>query len=127
MELYAAVAKHNAGQTFLARDPEGEPASLLYLVWDMKRAYHLLGGGLPASRSLDTYSALIWEAIREASLRGLTYDFEGSMIERISKSFREFGGTPELYFRIRKVYSPEVVHAEAETRIASIKQGGGIS
>ena len=48
------------------------------------------------------------------------YDFEGSMIKRISKSFREFGGEPKLYFRIRKIYSPEVIKMEAEQQIEKL-------
>lgn len=95
-------------------------SSLIFLVWDERRMYHLLGGGIPDCRSLDTYAALIWEAIKLSRKMGLVYDFEGSMIKRISKSFREFGGEPQLYFRIRKVFEPEVVRAEAERQIARL-------
>lgn len=115
--LSLAVALRGAGRTMCAIDADGEPASLIYLVWDDRRAYQLLGGGLPGKRSADTYAALMWRAIGVAHEKGLAYDFEGSMIERISKSFREFGGAPEPYFRIRKVYSPEVVRMEAEGKI----------
>jgi len=45
------------------------------------------------------------------------------MIKRISKSFREFGGDPKLYFRIRKVFDPEVVRTEAERQIARLEVG----
>ena len=115
--LYTGIIQHEAGTVLVAKGFDGEPSSLLCLVWDECRAYHLLGGGLPASRSLDTYAALTWHAIGIAHDKGLSYDFEGSMIERISKSFREYGGIPELYFRIRKVFSPSVVQVEAERRI----------
>lgn len=94
--------------------------SLLFLVWDERSAYHLLGGNVPEHQSADTYSALIWRAIRQAHDKGLSYDFEGSMIKRISKSFREFGGDPKLYFRIRKVFDPDVVRDEAESQIVSL-------
>ena len=99
----------------------------MFLVWDDRAAYPLLGGSMPEHRTLETYSMLTWESIRVAHEKGLAYDFEGSMIERIAKSFREYGGTPELYFRIRKVYSPEVVRMEAERKIALLESraGGG--
>lgn len=82
--------------------------------------YHLLGGTMPGYGRLETYNALTWEGIKLAHEMGLAYDFEGSMIERISKSFREFGGVPELYFRVRKIYSPEVVCKEAKERMAKL-------
>ena len=52
-----------------------------------------------------------------ASQKGLKYDFEGSVIKRISKSFREFGGEAKPYFRIRKVFNPEIIRREAEDLI----------
>ena len=55
---------------------------------------------------------MTWEAVKIASRMGLKYDFEGSVIERISKSFREFGGKPEIYYRIRKVFNPEILEKE---------------
>lgn len=119
--LENAVRERNAGRMLCAYDDEGKAASVLFLVWDEQRAYHLLGGGMPGRMSSDTYAALTWRAIELAHEKGLAYDFEGSMIERISKSFREFGGTPELYFRIRKVYSPEVVRMEAEQHVSRLE------
>lgn len=116
--LHGALSERAAGAALVARGADGEPTSLLCLVWDDRRAYQLLGGGLPGARSLDTYAALTWHAIEVAHGKGLAYDFEGSMIERISKSFREFGGVPEPYFRIRKVYSADIVRMEAEAKIA---------
>ena len=76
---------------------------------------------MPGFSGLETYNALTWTGIELAHEKGLAYDFEGSMIERIAKSFREFGGTPELYFRIRKVYSPEVVRMEAEQHVSRLE------
>ena len=64
---------------------------------------------------------LIWHGIEEAIQLGLVYDFEGSVIQRIAKSFREFGGVPKPYFRIRKVFNPEIVRNEAECYIKAIK------
>lgn len=124
--LYGAVSSRGAGKALCALGPEGEPASVVFVVWDGRRAYHLLGGGLPGSRSRDTYAALIWHAIGLAHERGVAYDFEGSMIERISRSFREFGGVPEPYFRIRKVYSADVVRMEAEARIEGMALQHGV-
>lgn len=120
--LYNATSKHSCCKMLAALHDESI-ASLLFLVWDSRRMYHLLGGTIPGFNGLETYNALTWAGITLASKLGLAYDFEGSMIERISKSFREFGGVPELYFRVRKVYSPEVVRMEAEQKAERLKEG----
>lgn len=116
-DLYDSCLKRGCGEIVWYQTAEGKVASLLFVVWDDRRMYELVGGSVPEYQSLDTYAALIWSCVELAHSKGLLYDFEGSMIERISKSFREFGGEPELYFRIRKVYSPEVVRMEAERSI----------
>lgn len=119
-KIYTASKNHSAGTILYASNEEGKIASVLFLVWDEKSVYQLLGGSMPEFQSLDTYDALIWEGIKFASQKGLKYDFEGSVIKRISKSFREFGGMPMPYFRIRKVFNPEIAREETEKRIKEI-------
>lgn len=121
-KLYSACKVHESCRIFYAVEKDENIASLLFLIWDERSAYLLLGGSMPPYQNLDTYSALIWESIKYASEKGLIYDFEGSVIKRISKSFREFGGEPKPYFRIRKVFNPEIMRAETEKVIA---EGGG--
>lgn len=115
--LFNACKKNNAGKILYAETKEGEIASVLFLIWDEESVYHLLGGSIPEYQKLETYNALTWEGIKFAHEKGLKYDFEGSVIKRISKSFREFGGEPKPYFRIRKVFNPEIVRQEAENLI----------
>ena len=43
------------------------------------------------------------------------------MIQRIAKSFRQFGGKPMPYYRIRKVFNPEIVRKEAEDYIQKVQ------
>lgn len=116
--LYQACSEHGVCEILYALESEGNVASVLFLVWDEESVYQLLGGSMPAYQNLDTYDALIWEGIQFAAAKGLKYDFEGSVIKRISKSFREFGGEPKPYFRIRKVFNPEIMRAETEKVIA---------
>ena len=119
------ASKANASSRALIGRVGGDVASVLFLVWDSRRMYHLLGGTMPGFGAYETYNALAWEGIRLAHEMGLAYDFEGSMIERISKSFREFGGIPELYFRIRKVYSADVICDEIGARLARVNSRAG--
>ncbi|MDN0069550.1 GNAT family N-acetyltransferase [Collinsella ihumii] len=121
--LWSATGEASASRALISRASDEAVASVLFLVWDERRVYHLLGGTMPGYNCLETYNALTWEGIRLAHEMGLAYDFEGSMIERISKSFREFGGVPESYFRVRRVYSPEVIRMEAELKVKGLEAG----
>lgn len=114
--LYEECRAHDAGMTMCAKNEEGKIESLIFLAWDEKSVYQILGGNMPEYQKNDTYAYLIWKGIEFASEKGLAYDFEGSMIKRISKSFREFGGEPKPYFRIRKVFNPEIMRKEAQDR-----------
>lgn len=116
-KLYKACILNNAGEMLIAKTFDGDIASLMFLVWDEQSSYQILGGSIPDFQKLDSYDALIWHAIQKTSHMGLKYDFEGSVIKRISKSFREFGGEPKPYFRIRKVFNPDIIRKEAEEQI----------
>ena len=120
--LYRAASKNGCCKILRSKAGEGV-ARVGCLVWDERSVSHLMGGTMPGFNGLETYNALTWNGITLAHDKGLSYDFEGSMIKRISKSFREFGGDPKLYFRIRKVFDPEVVRTEAERQIARLEVG----
>lgn len=119
-ELYEECKRRNAGMTMCAKDKDGNIESLIFLVWDNKSVYQLLGGNIPEYQKQDTYEYLIWRAIQFASEKKLIYDFEGSVIPRISRSFREFGGEPKPYFRIRKIFNPYIIREEAEAKIKEL-------
>lgn len=124
MELWnrlykVSVEQKKNGKIFYAHDEEGNVLSVLFLVWDKYSVYQLLGGSMPEYQNFETYDSLIWEGIKYAYNMGLKYDFEGSVIKRVSKSMREFGGKPMPYFRIRKVFNPKIFRSEAEAYIES--------
>ena len=131
--LYSACRENSAGEIIAACDSNDHVLSLMFIVWDEKALYPLLGGAIPEYANLQTYTALTHRSIEIASEKGLAYDFEGSVIKRINHAFREYGGTPKLYYRIRKVFSPEILHEETEKQISflnsnlykSSKTGGG--
>ena len=121
IRLYNACMEHGCAKILYAKDSNGNILSVLFLVWDEQSVYHLLGGSMPEYQHLQTYNMLTWEGIKIASRMGLKYDFEGSVIKRISKSMRQFGGRPVPYFRIRKVFNPEIIREEAEKQILLIE------
>ena len=119
--LYAACQEHGAGKTYYAKDAEGNIHAVLYLIWDERYMYHLLGGSMPEYSYSQAYSVLTYHGIEQAHKRGCAYDFEGSMIQRIARSFRQYGGKPMPYYRIRKVFNPEIVRKEAEDYIRRVQ------
>lgn len=118
--LVGSCKIHDCCKMMAVVNENQEIMSVIFLIWDEKSVYQLLGGSIPEYQNKDTYSYLIWEGIKFASNLGLKYDFEGSVIKRISKSFREFGGIPEPYFRIRKVFNEQIVKKEVELEIRQL-------
>lgn len=118
--LYQAVKQRGCGNTLAAVDQRGHVTSILFLVWDEQSAYRLLGGYMPEYSSEETYQALTFHAIKLAGKMSLKFDFEGSVIQRINRSVRDYGGEPKQYFRIRKVFNPDIIRAEAEQKIEQL-------
>lgn len=120
IRLYEACISHGCGKILYAKDNDNNVLSILFLTWDEQSVYHLLGGSMPEYQNMQTYDMLTWEGIKLASQMGLKYDFEGSVIKRISKSMRQFGGKAMPYFRIRKIFNPDIIRAETEKLILSM-------
>lgn len=112
--LYNASVENESGKIVCYKNSEGCITSLSFIVWDDKSVYLIMGGGIPEYQNQDTYAALIWHSICFAHDHGRSFDFEGSMIKRISKSFSEYGGIPREYYRIRKVFNKKIALAEVE-------------
>lgn len=120
--LYDACTAHEAGQMFRAVDNGGNLHALQFLVWDQRYVYLLFGGYMPEFSSSQAYPALIYHGIRLAHEKGLAYDFEGSMVRQIAVAIRQFGAVPTPYYRIRKVFNPEIVRREAEDYIRCVQE-----
>ena len=119
--LYKAAKEHDSCEMYCGIDEESNVHALLFLIWDDRYVYHLLGGAMPEFTNTQAYAALTYYGINKAHEMKLGYDFEGSMIERISKSFRRYGGDPMPYFRIRKIFNPEIIQLEADQQIKKLK------
>ena len=88
---------------FLARNKENKPVGGVWIVWDEKRAYYLLGGYDHAAKSNNAVALAMWRAIQYTALnlRLAEFDFEGSVIPPVERFFRKFGGTLTPSYRIR--------------------------
>lgn len=96
----AACSAKACHRFFFAEDEEGRTHAALYLVWDERSAYYLIGGGDPNLRTSGATSLLMWEAIQFASSVTKRFDFEGSMVEPIERFFRSFGARQSPYFHV---------------------------
>lgn len=90
---------------FIAEDQDGKQHAGIYIVWDKKSAYYLMGGGDPELRNSGATSLCIWEAIKFAATVTERFDFEGSMIEPVERFIRAFGAIQTPYFAVHKTQS----------------------
>lgn len=102
-EIDKACKRYSAGKFLTAVDNDGNIHACSYFVYDKNVFYYLLGGSDPKYRTSGAQSLILWEAIQYASTVSKKFDFEGSMIEGIEKFFRQFGGSPTIYYQITKI------------------------
>lgn len=103
--LDQACAVRKARKIIIAEDDQGRRHAGVYIVWDDKSAYYLMGGGDPELRNSGATSLCLWEAIKFAATVSKRFDFEGSMIEPVEKFFRAFGARQTPYFSVSKTPS----------------------
>lgn len=103
--LDAAIASHGMRRLYVATDAEGRVHAAAYVVRDTKTAYYLMSGSEQSLRHSGALGLLLWEAIRDASGDGLSFDFEGSMIPGIEQFFRGFGAQQTPYYAVSKTSS----------------------
>ena len=99
----AALRRAGRCRGFLARSKEGEILGAVWIAWDDKRAYYLLGGYDHSAKSNNAVALAMWRAIQftATDLKLTEFDFEGSAIPAVERFFRKFGGTLTPYHCIR--------------------------
>ncbi len=105
-QLYSAAKQKGAGECFAAIDKEGRTHAATFVVWDRKRAYILASGSDPELRSSGAESFLLWHLFEFTADRAETFDFAGSVVQRIERFERGFGATLVPYNRILKLPRP---------------------
>ncbi len=101
IRLDAACASRGSRRIYLAEDAAGQPHAAVYIIWDERSAYYLMGGAASHLRDSAAKSLLLWQAIQDASRVTRCFDFEGSMIEPIERFVRRFGARQCPYFMIK--------------------------
>ncbi|MGD0780583.1 MAG: GNAT family N-acetyltransferase [Dehalococcoidales bacterium] len=92
-------------KSFFAKDKKGDYIAVVYIVWDSKRSYYLLGGYDAERSHIGASSIAVWEAIKytKENLGLREFDFEGSLISQVELFFRKFGGMLTPYYNIKWV------------------------
>jgi hypothetical protein len=103
--IYTNLYNNNSGRTLFAIDKDNNIHAALLVIWDENSGYNLITTFDPTFRSSGASTLLIQESIRFISTKADIFDFEGSMIERVEKSYRQFGAKQKPYFDITKVDS----------------------
>lgn len=97
-----ACVKNNARKMFFAVDEAGQIHAAVYIVYNQKAAYYLIGGADPALNTCGAHFLALWEAIKFAGQVSHSFDFEGSMYENIESVFRGFGAVQKPYMEITR-------------------------
>lgn len=103
-----ACYAHNAGRIFIAEDVAGNKHGMSFMVYDENCAYYLMGGGNPEYRNSAAQDLLLWHMIKEASRITNKFDFEGTMLPTVNKTFRSFGTVQKSYHSVSKIYSKKL-------------------
>lgn len=99
--LYEALATRNQVMTYAVMNPQNKLLSSCVFFFSDKRAYYILVGNHPDSRSTGASHALLDTFIRDHAGNDLVLDFEGSDIETLALFYAGFGATRETYPVIR--------------------------
>jgi len=101
-KIYVNGYNKDSAKTIYAVDKDNNIHGALFIIWDRNTAYDLISTIDPDFRNSGSASLLVLEAIKLASTKTKKFDFEGSMIENVENSFRQFGAVQQQYFEIRK-------------------------
>lgn len=101
---HQSLEKYQSGKTLYASDKEGNIIAACCIIWDKQRAYYHIAGEHPDFRKTGVGIYLTWKAIEfsKTQLKVPIFDFEGSMLEGVSKIRQQFGGQAIPYHFIYK-------------------------
>jgi lipid II:glycine glycyltransferase (peptidoglycan interpeptide bridge formation enzyme) len=101
-KIYDAAYSQKSGRTIYAADTNGNIHSALFVIWSKYSAYDLISSIDQDYKSSESASLLVWEMIKYLSGKSYRFDFEGSMIESVERSFRQFGTEQKAYFNVSR-------------------------
>ncbi|MCL0058160.1 GNAT family N-acetyltransferase [Dehalococcoidia bacterium] len=116
-DIYSAAYQNNSGKTIYAVDEKDNVHAALFIVWDGTSAYNLISTIDPDFRNSGAASLLVNKIIKYVADKTTKFDFEGSMIENVENSFRQFGAIQKPYFNISKSSNMLIKICQAVTEV----------
>jgi len=103
--LIKAAHQRRSGKIIYAVDNQNKIHSALFVVWNKASAFAVINPIDTTISKGGASSLLVWEMIKQLKNKTTKFDFDGSMNEHISDSFRRFGAVQKPYFVISKTNS----------------------
>lgn len=91
-------------QILSIRNADNEVLAAAYLVWDKHSMYYLIPCYDLKYKDSGASALLVLEAIKLARQKGVSFDFEGSMIKGVANHYKQFGSTQTIYYSVEKYY-----------------------
>lgn len=109
-ELYQSVVENslqnNQGQMFVVKDKQGNVNSHLFVIWDNKACYALIGANDQSYLQNNAGIYAQYLSMTFAHNMGIKqYDTEGSMLKGVEEYFMQFSGIRTPYIYITKYYN----------------------
>jgi hypothetical protein len=125
--IHDQLKNRKQSQIFIAKDEQHRPIAGVYIVWDHRRAYYLLGGYDPAIGHTGASAIAMWKAIQFVAeeLRLSEFDFEGSMVPAIEQFFRKFGGRLTPYYSVSWARPSLDLALHLRASLRRLSRGGG--
>lgn len=89
----------------VAKDNPKDIYGAIFYVWDNDSIYSLVTAFDVTHGNVASSSLLFYQIMKDFKDSGLKFDFEGSMLESIERSYNKFGTSQVPYFRISKINS----------------------
>ena len=101
--IFLKVGNEFNSACFVAKNKEGKIIAVSFYLFIDNKMLYLFGGYDTLNKHEGAGALTMWEAILYAKKKGFkVFDFEGSMVPKIEKYFRGFGGELAPYFRVNK-------------------------
>jgi hypothetical protein len=95
-QIFQACVDRNQAMVLSAVNEEGKDVAVSVLVWGCGVLYNLLAARHPKYAGPGANSFLLWEAMRTAREKGLTFDSDGVYSPHAAVFYSRFGLTPKV-------------------------------
>jgi hypothetical protein len=115
--LIDACVRRGVGRVLGARDADGSLKAATFTVWDAGVEYYLMSTRASGAGN-GAVSLLVWQAMKDAAMRNVIFDFDGFKESGDAQFFSGFGGTiAPRYVSYRNSRAFKLMNALSERRI----------